>query len=174
MAKAKWPDRWLMTDERMGEQLWPALERLPPGAGIVLRHHRHPDRAKLAEGIASIAERRALVLAIARDVDLARTIGAPLVHNPSSPAGALAISLSVHSLAEADTANAAGATLAFVSPLFATRSHAGAAPLSRGGAAEILERLKCPGIALGGVNARNYPEIEDLGFSGWAGIDAWL
>src|SRR5690348_8595128 len=33
------PRLWLMTDERQGDALWEALERLPRGAGIVFRHY---------------------------------------------------------------------------------------------------------------------------------------
>ena len=31
-----WPREWLMTDERIGERLWEAVDGLPPGAGVVL------------------------------------------------------------------------------------------------------------------------------------------
>ena len=34
------PSVFLMTDERMGDGLWAALERLPRGAGVVFRHYR--------------------------------------------------------------------------------------------------------------------------------------
>ena len=36
-----WPRAWLMTDERMGERLWEAIDRLPvKHSGIVFRHYR--------------------------------------------------------------------------------------------------------------------------------------
>ena len=35
-----WPRMWLMTDERLGDQLWDAIDRLPEGAaGILFRHY---------------------------------------------------------------------------------------------------------------------------------------
>ena len=49
------PTRWLMTDERLGDAIWPALARLPRGAGVVFRHYATPA-----------AERRALFAAVAR------------------------------------------------------------------------------------------------------------
>ena len=34
-----WPHCWLMTDERMGDRLWAAIDRLPIGdGGVVVRH----------------------------------------------------------------------------------------------------------------------------------------
>ena len=47
------PRLWLMTDERQGEGLWAALERLPKGAGVVFRHYglRPSERRKLFERI---------------------------------------------------------------------------------------------------------------------------
>ncbi len=174
MAKAKWPDRWLMTDERMGDGLFPALEGVPTGGGVVFRHHDDPDRTKLAQEVAGIARARGLLMCVSHDVGLARNVGAQLVHNPASPTGDLPLSLAVHTLIQADEANSRSAALAFVSPLFSTRSHPGSLPLSRDEAARIVAQLDCPAIALGGVDAQNYATIESLGFSGWAGIDAWL
>ena len=42
MAANQPPGRgWLMTDERMGERLWEAIDRLPSGSGgIVFRHYQ--------------------------------------------------------------------------------------------------------------------------------------
>ena len=86
-----WPRAWLMTDERMGDALWPAIDRLPEGeAGIVVRHQAlEPSmRSALAARIATICRSRGLVLAIAGDGALARDVGADLVHNPGE-AGSL-------------------------------------------------------------------------------------
>ncbi|MEJ8630952.1 hypothetical protein P0F65_16040 [Sphingomonas sp. I4] len=40
----RYPVTWLMTDERLGDGLWRALARLPPGSGVVFRHHATPRR----------------------------------------------------------------------------------------------------------------------------------
>jgi len=80
-----WPRQWLMTDERMGERLWEAIDRLPiKHSGVVFRHYQSPPevRATLAGRVAEICRRRTLTLAIAGDAELARTLGADLVHNP--------------------------------------------------------------------------------------------
>ena len=53
-----------MTDERMGDGLWAAIEALPRGAGIVFRHHAtdQAGRRALFERVARIARRKRLVL----------------------------------------------------------------------------------------------------------------
>ena len=171
------PREWLMTDERMGERLWEAIDRLPiEHAGIVFRHYRtSPEaRAPLAGRIVDICHRRNLTLAIAGNVALARTLEADLVHNPPEPVSDMPFSRSVHSLAEAEAAKADGAALVFVSPVFPTRSHPGRKALSRPLAVRIAEAAGAPAIALGGMNATKFARLRREGFYGWAGIDAWL
>jgi thiamine-phosphate pyrophosphorylase len=165
-----------MTDERIGEELWTAIDRLPRKAGIVFRHYLTPphERATLAGRIADICRPRGLVLAIASDIELARTLKADLVHNPPEPPNDLPFSRAVHSLEEAREAKAAGAALVFVSPVYPTRSHPGRTPLSRPAALRIAKAAGVPAIALGGMDARKSARLEREGFYGWAGIDAWL
>ena len=175
--QTEWPRAWLMTDERMGARLWEAIDRLPiKHSGIVFRHYATPPdvRTQLGGRIADICHRRGLVLAVAGDVELARTHGADLVHNPAELPVDLAFSRPVHSLAEAEAARAEGAALVFVSPVRATRSHPGQKPLSNSLARRIVQAAGAPAIALGGINERNFPRYEREGFYGWAGIDAWL
>jgi thiamine-phosphate pyrophosphorylase len=174
--QTEWPRQWLMTDERMGERLWTAIDGLPAGAGIVVRHYSlAPDaRADLARRAAEIGRRHRLTVAIARDVDLARALGADLVHNPGEPPGDLPFSRSVHSLAEAEAARAAGAALVFVSPVHPTNSHPGQKPLGRELALKIARSAGAPAIALGGMDAEKFAPLQDCGFYGWAGIGAWL
>jgi thiamine-phosphate pyrophosphorylase len=171
-----WPRIWLMTDERMGDRLWEAIERLQRGAGVVLRHYSLPPEAReeLARRLAVMARLRDLTLSIAGDVELARRCGAQIVHNPIGDAGELPFSRAVHNAEEARGANAEGAALVFVSPVFPTRSHANAAALGVEQAAGIAMAAGVPAIALGGVNAENFAELDRTGFYGWAGIDAWL
>lgn len=171
-----WPREWLMTDERIGARLCDAIDALPRGAGIVFRHYGTPERERsaLAERIARTSRERGLLLAIARDVQLARELGAQLVHNPVGEVGVLPISRSAHSPAEARAACDAGASLIFLSPLFATRSHAGMDSLERAEARRIVAECPVPVIALGGMNRERFVQLKNDGFYGWAGIDAWM
>ena len=166
-----------MTDERMGERLWTAIDRLPiKHSGIVFRHYATaPDvRAALAGRIADICHRRSLALAIAADIDLARTLGSDLVHNPPEPTHGVPFSRSVHSIDEAEAARDDGAALVFVSPVYSTASHPGRRALHRQRALRIAEAAGVPAIALGGMNAVKFARLGREGFYGWAGIDAWL
>lgn len=172
-----WPRQWLMTDERMGERLWEAIDRLPiKHSGIVFRHYATPTDARtvLARRIADICHRRSLTLAVARDVELARTVGAEIVHNPSEPAHGLPFSRAVHSVEEAEAAKVEGAALVFVSPVYPTSSHPGRKPLYRPLALRIAKAAGVPAVALGGMNSLKSARLEREGFHGWAGIDAWL
>jgi len=166
-----------MTDERIGERLWEAIDRLPiHDGGIVFRHYETTAhlRAELARRVADLCRRRSLALAIAVDVELARALGADLVHNPEERTDDMPFSRAVHSLDEANAAKSDGASLVFVSPIFPTRSHPRRKPLDRALAVQIAKASGTPAIALGGMNAFRWTQLEREVFHGWAGIDAWL
>ena len=173
-----WPRAWLMTDERMGDRLWTAIERMPiKHSGVVFRHYSVAEdmREVLARRIADICHRRRIALAVAGDEELAVTVGADLVHNPPEfPPPRLPFSRSIHSIAEAEAARAAGAAIVFVSPMMPTRSHPGSKPLGRPLARRIVQAAGVPAIALGGMDALKFARLRSEGFYGWDGIDAWL
>lgn len=163
------PTIWLMTDERLGDALWPALLTLSRGAGVVFRHHATDPTARRAlfARVSALARRRGLMLIRA---GATRFPGERGVHNA---AGRGLRSAAVHSLAEARAARRRGVDLVFVSPVFATRSHPGAPALGPLRAARIARAVGLPAIALGGMDARRFRQAKALGFHGWAGIDAW-
>ena len=170
-----WPREWLMTDERMGDRLWDAVEALPEGAGIVFRHYAcsKRERAMLGRRLADHCRNRGLTLAVAADVQLAITLEAA-VHNPVDDPGMLAVSRSAHSRAEALTACQSEASLIFLSPIRPTRSHPDRAAIPRDEARRIVAACRIPVIALGGMNRARFDDRKCDGFYGWAGIDAWL
>lgn len=170
-----WPRRWLMTDERMDEALWPALLRVPRGGGVILRHDRLPfsDRLALGQKLAVIARRRGLVLGVAGDVSLARLVGADLVHRPRGPAGSLPLSLPVHDEVQALAARRQRPALVFVSPMFPTRSHSERRTLSVERAGRLAILAGAPAIALGGMDESRWRALGSA-FHGYAGIDCWL
>lgn len=175
----EWPRYWLMTDERIGDRLWEAIGRLPTGkGGIVFRHYRLGDMERLALGrrLADAAKDRGLLLAVAGSRDLAEKLGSWLVHNPTER-GALPFSAAVHDGQQALDARLAGAALAFVSPVRSTRSHPDRRPLGAARAAKLAAMCGCPAVALGGMNAARFDELESAfpgAFHGYAGIDCWL
>jgi thiamine-phosphate pyrophosphorylase len=158
------PRLWLMTDERQGEGLWAALERLPTGSGVVFRHYRLPraQRRQLLERVRRVAKRRRLVVLAGAGL---RGDG---VHGGRGPGFR---SASAHNLRELKTAERSGATLVFLSPAFATRSHPGARALGPVRFGLIAAQAKVPIVALGGMDARKARRLPNI--YGWAGIDAW-
>ena len=160
------PRLWLMTDERQGERLWRALERLPKGSGVVFRHYclAPPERRRLFERVRQIARRKRLLL-LAAGAPLA---GADGVHGRR---GRGLRSASAHTARELRAAERAGAHLVFVSPVFATRSHPEARPLGPLRFMLLARQARMPVIALGGMDAKKARRLR--GAYGWAAIDAW-
>jgi thiamine-phosphate pyrophosphorylase len=153
-----------MTDERMGDALWLALARVPPGGGVVFRHLATERRARLElfRRVRSIARARRLTLVVAGD-----RLPWPMRHGGVRPATAPA-----HDRREAITGVRKGARLLFVSPVFTTRTHPGAKALGPRRARTIVRDLSAAAVALGGMNGRRWRRMAAL--DGWAAIDAWL
>lgn len=174
MQRQSWPRVWLMTDERMGDALGPAITRAAAaGAGIIVRHHRSPDAVRRA--IATEVLASGAMLGLSRDPLFAADLGAALVHNPlEGSSGTLPFSLSVHDEAQARDAARRAPALVFISPVFATRSHVGQPALGENAARKLAMLSGCPAYALGGVTLAKGEELIASGWNGWAGIDAWL
>jgi thiamine-phosphate pyrophosphorylase len=81
------------------------------------------------------------------------------------------IGKSVHDLAEAEAAQAAGADYLLVGPVFPTPTHPARAPM---GAARFgaIARLGIPAIAIGGISTDRIPAVKDAGAHGVAAIRA--
>lgn len=166
------PRIWLMTDERMGERLAQAIDRLPRGAGVVFRHYSLPpaERRALFERVSRQARRRGLMLIVAGRDWLGRADGA---HNGTRRQSGLR-TWSVHSRKELIEAMRHRADLIFVSPVFATRSHRDAQRLGPVRLGLLIRESQIPVIALGGMTAYRFQALQGLRLHGWAGIDAFL
>lgn len=163
-----------MTDSRMGETLWPALERLPRGAGVIVRHYDLPlaERRALFARVRRIAARRGLVVLRAGEERLGR--GEAGVHGRRVRRTPGIKSWPAHNRRELVAGLRAGADVVFVSPVHATRSHPGARSLGLVRALALARQSRVPVIALGGMNARRGKAAIAAGFHGWAAIDAWI
>jgi thiamine-phosphate pyrophosphorylase len=159
------PRLWLMTDERQGEALWAALERLPKGAGVVFRHYGvgRGERRRLFERIRRIARRRRLLLLVGG--------GGMRGDGVHAGRGVGLRSASAHNLREVKSAERSGASLVFLSPVFPTRSHPGSRPLGPVRFGLAARQARIPVIGLGGMDARKARRLPHN--YGWAGIDAW-
>lgn len=166
---ARYPVVWLMTDERTGDALLPALRRLPPGSGVVFRHYslERRDRRTLFVRVRRIARARGLTLVVARPAGVGRAHG---VHGTARGEGLR--TWPAHDRRQAVAGARAGAALLFVSPVHPTRSHPGAPALGPARAAAIGRGLGPKLIALGGMTPKRFRAARALGFHGWAAIDA--
>lgn len=161
------PRLWLMTDERLGDALPAAVARLPQGAGIVFRHYglEEAERQTLFDEVRAAWSG---LLLLAGPAELAASWGADGSHGRHQGA----MTASAHDLAEIHLAEAAGARLIFLSPVFPSRSHPGAPALGPEGFAALAAETGLPVVALGGMDAERANGLS--GAYGWAGIDAWL
>lgn len=167
---ARYPTVWLMTDNRMGEGLWRALRRLPPGSGVVFRHYS-----------LSPAERTRLFVVVRRRAKARRQLvlsakgllpGADGMHGAGRGQGFR--TWPAHNRREALAGIRSGAGALFVSPVFPTHSHPAAKALGPARAARIGRGLDAKIMALGGMNAQNWRKLRGRGFDGWAAINAWV
>jgi thiamine-phosphate pyrophosphorylase len=73
----------------------------------------------------------------------------------------------------ASASKRARADFVFLSPVFPTRSHPGAAALGPIRFGLLARGTHVPVIALGGMDPRRAQRLEKFNVYGWAGIDAW-
>lgn len=148
------PRQWLVADYRLGDRLWPAVRSLPEGSGILFLYRDLPrrQRQQWLSKLRRCGAMRGLLVADEAAGEAAR----------------------VHDLAEIRQAGLSGTPILFLSPIFPTRSHPQWRPMPPMRAAALTRLARVPVIALGGMNERRFARIQRLGFSGWAGIDAWI
>lgn len=159
-----------MTDERQGDALWPALERLPRGAGVIFRHYSlsSDERKRLFAAIERVCRRRGLILVRAGNDAMHKEQGK---HGRSLKRVAGLCTWSAHKLRDVIAGRRAGADAIFISPVFATRSHPGQPPLGVVRASRLAQAAGGRAIALGGVNQQSFRRLQGTGFIGWAAID---
>lgn len=168
-----------MTDERLGEGLFLALDRLPRSAAVIFRHYRTGPVARRAlfERVRAVARRRGLVLILAGSASTAAGWRADGVHGREGLRRAsrpLLRTVPAHDPQALVAARRGDADLVLVSPVFATRSHPGMLPLGpvRFGLLVHRHAGEVPVIALGGVDSRRFARLRALRAKGWAAIDA--
>ena len=173
-GKAPLPKLWLMTDERGGDPV--VLARvLPPGTGIVFRHHvtLSNERRALFNRVRQVTRRRRLLLLLAGPPSQAQAWRADGAHHRSALSSKGLRSVAVHNRAELGVALRVKADLIFVSPVFATASHSGARPLGTSRFGLLIGTHRQRVIALGGVKFINSKKLRGLRIHGWAAIDAF-
>ena len=184
--RRKFPALILVTDPVRLPDPRALMERLPRGAGVLLRPYGQPEAEGLARRLAATARRRGLVLLVAgADWRLAAKVGAAGVHLPEAVArghclaglrlwlkrGRL-LSIAAHSRAGLARAARLGADAALLSPVFPTASHPGAPTIGATRFALWARDARVPVVALGGIDRRSARTLRFA--AGRAAIGAFL
>jgi thiamine-phosphate pyrophosphorylase len=181
------PPLFLMTDETRLKDPLAILDRLPPGAGIILRHYGDDQASKarftLATALAAACRTRRLKLIIAADPALALAIGADGLHIPEWMAlrdsfvtrirarrPGFIVTCACHSARALQIAGKIGADAALLAPVFATRSHPGTVTLGVLRFAALARTSPIPVYALGGIDAAQAQRLQGTMAAGIAGI----
>ncbi|MES2782107.1 MAG: thiamine phosphate synthase [Pseudomonadota bacterium] len=170
------PKIWLMTDARFGDDLLPAIQRLPSRSGVVFRHYHlaTQQRRKLFTQVLRICRRRGHVLLLAGDERTALRWHADGFHQRSRGQTKLLHSAPVHGPREIARVKPSQPDLLFLSPLFATNSHPGVRPLGPFMFQRLAELAGSKRvIALGGMTRQNAKSLNPYMVHGWAAIDAF-
>lgn len=180
-AAAPAPRLFLFTDPERTPDPGAAARALPPGCGVVYRHFGRKGREEEAMRLAGACAENGHVLLIAADPALASAVGAAGVHWPEWALGAarrtvmqrFALnSAAAHSPGAVMRAARAGMDMAFISPVFPSRSpSAGRAPGPLRMRA-LAAAAPLPLYALGGLEARTARRLENSAVSGLAAIGA--
>ena len=160
------PFLWLLSDARNDEGLEDALRALPEGSGFVFRHyHLAPDarRARFDE-LARLARDGGHVVILAGPEDW----GGDGHYGPPEALGPGLRLATAHDGDELMAAVSAGADGIFLSPVFPTASHPGAATLGVLGFRVLAQQSPVPVIALGGMNETRARELD---WPRWGAID---
>lgn len=176
MRRRHLPRIWLLTDPRQGDALWAALERLPRGAGVVVRPYGldRAERERLVARVRAVARRRGLILVLAGEAREAERLKADGVYQAPRRGRDLIMLATAHGRAELVAAARARADLVLLSPVFPTRSHPGARTLGPMRFGLLAEGSTVPVIALGGMTSDRFARLRPLGACGWAAIDGWI
>jgi thiamine-phosphate pyrophosphorylase len=165
VASSSIPPLWLFTDSRRLPDPRAAVAKLPRGlAGVVFRHDDDLNRATLGRDLARICRARRLVLVVAGDARLAAALCAGVHlrggHWPGLVRPRGFVTSSAHGFPELRRAARAGASLVFLSPVFATASHPEAPTLGPARWSGLARHSPITVAALGGIDgtsARRLP-----------------
>lgn len=180
---ARPPPLLVLTDPERTPDPVALARRLPPGAGLVLRHFGRPGAATIARALAEVAKTQGLTLLIADDPRLAAAVGAAGVHLPerslAQARGLRAqrprwiVTAAAHSARALARAAEVGAHAALLSTVFASPSSSAGPAMGPARFAALVGEAKLPVYALGGVTGATAPRLIATGASGVACIGAF-
>lgn len=166
------PLLWLLSDARNDAALERTLTLLQPGSGLVFRHYHlaQGERRARFDALAMVARAKGHLVILADETPTAEAWGADGVYGTArAPSARTLVYLAgAHDGAELAAANRLGADAVFLSPVFATRSHPGAAVLGVHGFHVLAQQSHIPVIALGGMT---HARAAALAWPRWGAID---
>lgn len=171
------PALFFLTDSERTPDPVGAVDRLPPGAGVIYRHFGAADRREMARKLAALCRKRRLVFLVAADPELAERVAAHGVHWPErmlpvARAGRWLMTGAAHSAEAVARWREAGAHACVLSPVFTTKSASARTPLGLFKASQIAHGAALPVIALGGISSGNARTLIGRGFAGLAAVSA--
>lgn len=141
------PRQWLIVDRPPDTHLWKALRKLQRGSGVLVISALEPSQWRRLRHLARLRE-----LSVVEE------------HGNAAR---------VHNVGELRRALLRRTAFILISPIRPTSSHPDWAPLPRMRSAALARLANRRAIALGGMDARGYAGLAQLGFIGWAGISAF-
>ena len=169
-----------LTDPERTPHPWEQAERLPRGAGVVLRWFGRDDRLEVGRRLAEVCRDRGLRFLVGADADLAEAVEADGLHVPERNLEDVPsyrrrypewmITAAAHSPEAVSAATFIGLDAVLVSPVFTSSSPSAGAPL---GVETFKAWVAGAGIAvyaLGGVTADTAPALAGSGACGLATI----
>ncbi|MBX7458494.1 thiamine phosphate synthase [Qipengyuania sp. 1NDH17] len=159
------PLLWLLSDARNDAGLEDAIAALPRGSGFVFRHYHldADERRERYQDLSSIARSRAHTVLLSR----ANGWGEDGTYGAQRHSDGMWLA-TAHNGDEIARAVGNGADGIFLSPVFPTASHPGAAHLGVHGFHVLAQQSPLPVIALGGMN---HERARELDWPRWGAID---
>jgi len=181
-------DTVFFTDRKRCANLSLTIAKLPKNSAVIFREYdlKSDEREALAKEIIAICRAKNHKILIAKDLALARKLGADGTHfsdhdklplqifNRQNYPRKFIFSFACHNFLSVIKLQKLEADLIFVSPIFATKSHPNAAPIGLRQLSKIIRYSKIPIFALGGINKKNVYAIKKLGACGFGAIENFI
>ncbi|MBL0318637.1 MAG: thiamine phosphate synthase [Alphaproteobacteria bacterium] len=147
---------------------------------IIVRDYECPNRCGWAQELVRFGHARRIPVMVARDGRLADVVGADGCHFPEKLMRQSLwwryqhrhwyLSASAHTEYAVAQANRLPLDFLLVSPVFRTQSHEGGRPLGFMVLRKLVQKSRCPVIALGGISHKNINSLLNTGVEGAAMI----